>query len=408
MASISRRMAILGTAAGALSLPPRSGRAAGKYSPGATDTEIKIGQTMPYSGNASAYGVVGRAQAAYFRMINEQGGINGRKIDLISLDDGYSPPKTVELARQLVERDQVLLLFSPLGTQTNTAIHKYMNQKKVPQLFVATGASKWGDPKHFPWTMGWQPDYHTEGMVYAKHILKTVKEPKIAILRQNDDFGLDYYNGMKDGLGDRFKELVVGDATYEVTDPTVDSQVLQLKNSGADVFYNITTPKFAAQAIRKSAEIGWKPTQYLVNVAASVGAVIRPAGFDNAQGIITAQYLKDITDPHWHDAPDYKTWLEWMQKWNSAANPMESANVSGYATAFTMAHVLRQCGDDLTRENIMRQAASMHDLEVPLLLPGIKLNTSPTDFYPIQSVNLARIEGEHWTRFGELLSPDSV
>jgi len=405
---IGRRQALGFGAAAGLTLLARPGHAERKYGPGVTDDEIKIGQTMPYSGNASAYGVVGRAQAAYFRMINEQGGVNGRKINLISLDDGYSPPKTVELTRQLVERDQVLLLFSPLGTQTNTAIHKYMNQKKVPQLFVATGASKWGDPKHFPWTMGWQPDYHTEGVIYAKHILATVKDPKIAILRQNDDFGLDYYNGMKDGLGGQFEKLVVADATYEVTDPTVDSQILQLKNSDATVFYNITTPKFAAQAIKKAAEIGWKPAQYLVNVAASVGAVIRPAGFDNAQGIITAQYLKDITDPRWYEAPDYKEWRAWMEKWNPAANLLESANVSGYATAFTMTHVLKQCGDDLSRENVMRQAASMHDLEGPLLLPGIRLNTSPTDFYPIQSVKLARIEGEHWTPFGELISADAA
>jgi branched-chain amino acid transport system substrate-binding protein len=400
---LRRRTALLGAAA----LPAvliRTGRAAGKYGPGASDAEIKIGQTMPYSGNASAYGVVGRAQAAYFRMINEQGGINGRKVSLISLDDGYSPPKTVELARQLVERDQVLFLFAPLGTQTNTAIHKYMNQKKVPQLFVATGASKWGDPKHFPWTMGWQPDYHTEGEIYAKHILQNVKEPRIAVLRQNDDFGLDYFEGMRDGLGKDADKLIALHATYEVTDPTVDSQILQLKNSGANVFYNITTPKFAAQAIRKAAEIGWKPAQYLVNVAASIGAVIRPAGMDNAQGIVTAQYLKDITDPRWFDSPDYKEWKAWMAKYNGAANPLESANATGYASAFTVTQVLRQCGDELTRENVMRQAANLHDLEVPMLLPGIKLNTSPSNFFPIRSVRMARFEGEHWNLFGELIS----
>jgi branched-chain amino acid transport system substrate-binding protein len=403
---LRRRETIL-LASGAL-LAGRQARAEGKYSPGASDTEIKIGQTMPYSGNASAYGVNGRAHAAYFRMINEQGGIHGRKINLISLDDGYSPPKTVELTRQLVERDQVLLLFAPLGTACNTAIQKYMNQKKVPQLFVATGASKWGNPKQFPWTMGWQPDYHTEGVIYAKHALQTVKNPTFAILRQNDDMGVDYLDGflegLKEGLGDAYEKSVLATATYEVTDATVDSQILQLKNSGANVFYNITTPKFAAQAIKKSAEIGWKPTQYLVNVAASIGAVIRPAGFENAQGIITAQYIKDVTDPNWATSPDFVAWKAWMEKFNPTANPIESANATGYAAAFTMAQVLRQCGDDLTRENIMRQAASLHDLEVPMLLPGIRLNTSPTDFYPLKSVHLSHIDGEHWKLFGDLMT----
>jgi branched-chain amino acid transport system substrate-binding protein len=408
MTVLTRRTVLSGAAT--LLAAPAIG--AGKYSPGASDTEIKIGQTMPYSGNASAYGQNGRAQAAYFRMINEQGGINGRKINLISLDDGYSPPKTVELTRQLVERDQVLFLFSPLGTQCNTAIQKYLNQKKVPQLFVASGASKWGDPAHFPWTMGWQPDYRTEGMIYAQHIKTTVKNPKIAILRQNDDMGTDYVGGFREQIA-AFKDTVgpdaiVADATYEVTDPTVDSQILQLKNSGANVFYNITTPKFAAQAIKKAAEIGWKPTQYLVNVAASIGSVIRPAGFENAQGIITAQYLKDITDPFWAESSDFKEWKAWMEKYNSNANPMESANESGYVGAFAVSHVLRQCGDDLTRENIMRQAASLHDLTVPMLLPGIKVNTSPTDFYPIKAVRLAHIEGEHWKLFGELISRDAA
>ena len=401
------RRGVLAGAAGMLAAPAI---AAGKYGPGASDAEIKIGQTMPYSGNASAYGANGRAHAAYFRMINEQGGVNGRKINLISLDDGYSPPKTVELARQLVERDQVLFLFQPLGTQCNTAIHKYMNQKKVPQLFVATGASKWGDPEHFPWTMGWQPDYRTEGVIYAKHIKQTVKDPKIAILRQNDDMGNDYVGGFREQVaalkGALPEAAIVADATYEVTDPTVDSQILQLKNSGANVFYNITTPKFAAQAIKKSAEIGWKPAHYLVNVAASIGTVIQPAGFENAQGIITAQYLKDISDPQWDSSPDIQQWKAWMGKYNSGASLLDGSTASGYATAFTLVQVLKQCGDDLTRENVMRQAASLHDLEVPMLLPGIKLNTSPTDFYPIKSVKLSHIQGEHWTIFGDLISRD--
>ncbi len=391
----------------ALAAMPARAIAEKKYSPGATDTEIKIGNTVPYSGNASAYGQNGRAAAAFFRMVNDQGGVNGRKINDISLDDGYSPPKTVELVRQLVERDQVLLMYAPLGTAPNIAIHKYLNQKKVPQLFVATGASRWGDPQHFPWTMGWQPDYHTEGMIYARHILKTVKEPKIAILRQNDDFGMDYLSGFKEGLGKDADRLILQVATYEATDPTVDSQMLQLANSGANVFFNITIPKYAAQSIKKAGEIGWKPTHYLVNVAQSLGAAIKPAGFQNAQGIITAQYLKDVTDPRWESSPDVVAWRDWMAKYNSTANPAESANVSGYASAYTLLQVLKQCGDELTRENVMRQAASLHNLEVPMLLPGIRINTSPTDFYPIKAAHLARIEGEHWVLFGDLLSRDA-
>ena len=397
------RRTLLG-AASTLALAPLAAPALAKGTPGVTSTEIKVGNTVPYSGNASAYGVNGRAASAFFRMINDQGGINGRKVNYISLDDGYSPPKTVELARQLVERDGVLLLHGTLGTACNTAIHRYMNQRKVPQLFVATGASKWGKPKEYPWTMGWQPDYHTEGVIYAKHALANVPDPKIAILRQNDDMGVDYVGGFREGVGSVAEKVIVAEATYEVTDPTVDSQILQLKNSGANVFFNVTTPKFAAQAIKKAAEIGWQPTQYLVNVAASVGAVLRPAGFENAQGIMTAMYIKDVTDPTWESSEDFKAWRKFMTDWNTGGNPMESANATGYANAFTLAHVLRQCGNDLSRESVMHQAASMKDLEVPMLLPGIKLNTSATDYYPIQSVQLARFEGEHWARFGEVLS----
>ena len=402
---IRRRTALLSAAAAAFA---GSARAEKKYGPGVTDTEIKIGQTMPYSGNASAYGVAGRLHAAYFRMLNEtQGGINGRKINFISLDDGYSPPKTMELTRQLVERDQVLLMFYPLGTQTNTAIHKYMNQKKVPHLFLATGASKWGDPKNFPWTMGWQPDYHTECKIFGKHIVANHKDAKIAILRQNDDMGNDYLSGFKEGLGAGWEKMIVADATYEVTDPTVDSQILQLKNSGATLFMNITTPKFSAQSIKKVAEIGWKPIHYLVSVGASVGAVMRPAGIENAQGIITAQFAKDVTDPRWATAPDYLEWKAFMDKWNPTANQLEGSNVSSYISVHGLVHVLKKCGDDLTRENIMRQAANIKDLEIPLLLPGIKVNTSPTNFYPIQAEQLARFEGDHWTLFGNLISADA-
>jgi branched-chain amino acid transport system substrate-binding protein len=403
---LTRRTALLGGAG--ITIISRAGRAEKKYSIGVTDAEIKIGQTMPYSGNASAYGVAGRNQAAYFRMLNEtQGGINGRKINLISLDDGYSPPKTVELARQLVERDQVFCLFYPLGTQTNTAIHKYMNQKKVPQLFVASGASKWGDPKEFPWTMGWQPDYHTEGSIYGKHILTTKPDAKIGILRQNDDMGVDYMSGFHEGLTEKVKKNIVAEVSYEATDPTVDSQILQLRNSGADVFFEITTPKFAAQAIKKVAEIGWKPVHYLVSVAASVGAVMRPAGVENGQGIITAQFLKDVTDPKWDNDADVKEWRAFMAKWNPAANVLEGSNVSSYAAVHGFVQVLKQCGDELTRENLMRQAASLKDLSVPLTLPGVKVNTSPTDFYPLQSMQMAKFEGDHWVLFGDMLSLDN-
>ena len=409
MPNITRRATILGASTLALAPLARPAIAqAKKYGPGVTDTEIKIGNTVPYSGNASAYGQVGRAHSAYFRMINDQGGVNGRKINYISLDDGYSPPKTVELARQLVERDQVLFLFATLGTAPNTAIHKYMNQRKVPHLFVSTGASKWGDPKHYPWTMGFAPDYHTEGYIYAQHALKNVPNPKIAILRQNDDMGVDYLDGfmegIKSGLGPDGEKKIAQIATYEVTDPTVDSQMLQLKNTGANVFFNITTPKFAAQAIKKAAEIGWKPAHYLVNVAASIGVVIKPAGYENAQGIITALYQKDVTDPFWESYPDYRAWREWMAKYQPTANPMESANATGYIQAFTLMQVLKQCGDELSRENIMRQAANLKDLEVPMLVPGIRLNTSPTNFYPLRSVHPARLEGEHWKLFGELMT----
>ena len=399
---LTRRTALAGAG---IAIVSRKAQGQKKYGPGVTDTEIKVGQTQPYSGNASAYGVAGRNQAAYFRMINEtQGGVNGRKITLISLDDGYSPPKTVELVRQLVERDQVFCLFYTLGTQPNTAIHKYVNQKKVPHLIVASGASKWGNPKQYPWSMGWQPDYHTEGSLYAKHLLANNKAPKIGILRQNDDMGNDYLEGFHEGLTDALKKFIVSDVTYEATDPTVDSQILQMRNAGADVVFNVTTPKFAAQAIKKIAEIGWKPTHYLVSVAASVGAVMRPAGVDNGQGILTAQYLKDVTDPRWDDFPDVKGWRAFMAKWNPNANVLEGSNASSYAAAFAFVQILKQCGEDLTRENLMRQAANMVDLEVPLMLPGIKANTSPTNFYPLQSMQLARFEGDHWVLFGEMMT----
>ncbi len=375
-----------------------------QYGPGVTDAEIKIGQTMPYSGPASAYGTIGKSEAAFFAMINDQGGVNGRKITLISLDDGYSPPKTVEQTRRLVEEEHVLLDFQPLGTPPNTAIQKYMNDNKVPQLFVATGADKWNNPKDFPWTMGWQPSYRVEARVYAKYILKNIPDAKVGVLYQNDDFGKDYVNGLKDVFGDNYDKIVVASKSYEVTDPTVDLQIVALQASGANVFVNVTTPKFASQAIRKAYDIDWKPTQFLTNVSISVGGVLKPAGLDKAVGIITGEYGKDPTDPQWHNEKDYQDWLAWMQKYNPSADVNSSFNSYGYAVAWNLVEVLKACGDNLTRENVMKQAASMHDLTVPMMLPGMKISTSATDFAPIKQMQLAKFDGKTWALFGELLS----
>ncbi len=374
-----------------------------KYDPGASDTTIKIGQTMPYSGPASAYGTIGKAEAAYFAMINDQGGINGRKIEFVSIDDGYSPPKAVEGARRLVEQDQVLFLFGPLGTPSNTAIQKYMNAKKVPQLFVATGAAKWNDPKHFPWTMGWQPNYHTEGRIYAQHILKTKPDAKIGILYQNDDFGKDYVSGVHEGLGDKAKSMIVSEVSYEVTDPTVDSQVVSLQGSGANVFVNVTTPKFAAQAIRKAYDIGWKPVQYLTNVSVGVASVMQPAGLEKGVGIISSAYLMEPTDPAWQDTQAMKDWRAWMQKYYADGSLNDNTNVYGYTVAQTIVQVLRQAGDELTRANVMKQAASLKDFVPTTIIPGIRINTSAADFAPIESVQLTRFDGKSWVRFGDVM-----
>jgi branched-chain amino acid transport system substrate-binding protein len=374
-----------------------------KYDPGASDTEIKIGNTNPYSGPASAYGTIGKVIAAYFRMLNEQGGINGRKINFISYDDGYSPPKTVEMARKLVEQDQVLFLFQTLGTPPNTAIHKYMNMKKVPQLHVATGASKWNDPKNFPWTMGWQPNYHTEGEIYAKHILQTRPNAKIGVLYQNDDYGKDLLKGLKDGLGAKAAGMIVKEASYEVSDPTVDSQIIQLQGSGADVFVNITTPKFAAQAVRKVYDIGWKPVHYLNNVGSSVGSVLVPAGLEKAVGVITTEYLKDFTDSRWANDPAVKTWAVFMRKYYPEGDLADRSNMYGYTAAKTLEQVLRQAGDNLTRTNIIKQAASMKGYRVDTLLPGISMSTSDDDFAPIEAVQLERFNGKQFELFGEIM-----
>ncbi len=370
--------------------------------PGVTATEIKIGHTNPYSGGASAYGTIGKAIAAYFKKVNDEGGVNGRKINFISYDDGYLPPKTVEMARKLVESDQVLLLFNTLGTPPNSAIHKYMNEEKVPQLFVATGATKWGDPKNFPWTMGWQPNYQVEGKIYAQYILKNIPNAKVGILYQNDDYGKDYLKGFKDGLGETAKKLIVMEQSYEATDATIDSQIVNLKNSGANVFFNITIPKFATQAIKKSHDIGWKPTHFLNNVSSSVSAVLKVAGIEASKGLITVLYTKDPTDPQWKNDQGFKDWLAWMKKYYPEGNVEDGFNVYGYSVAQTMVQVLKQCGNDLSRANVMRQAANLKDFSLPMLLPGIKVNTSPTDFYPIEQEQLAKFDGERWALFGEI------
>uniref|UniRef100_Q07K17 Extracellular ligand-binding receptor n=1 Tax=Rhodopseudomonas palustris (strain BisA53) TaxID=316055 RepID=Q07K17_RHOP5 len=377
-----------------------------KYDPGASDTEIKIGNIMPYSGPASAYGVIGRTEAAYFKKINDAGGINGRKINFVSYDDAYSPPKAVEQARKLVESDEVLLIFNSLGTPSNSAIQKYMNAKKVPQLFVATGATKWNDPKDFPWTMGWQPNYQSETQIYAKYILKQMPTSKIAVLYQNDDYGKDYLKGLKDGLGAKASSMIVMEESYETSEPTIDNHIVKLKSTGADIFINITTPKFAAQAIKKNAEIGWKPIHFLNNVSASVGSVLKPAGFENAQDIISAAYLKDVTDPQWKDDAGMKDFLAFMDKDFPEGNKLDNAVVVGYGVAQTLVEVLKKSGDNLTRENVMKQAASLKDFRTEVLLPGIKINTSASDFAPISQLQLQRFKGEKWELFGDVISAD--
>ncbi|HUC12279.1 MAG TPA: ABC transporter substrate-binding protein [Stellaceae bacterium] len=402
MKKVTRR-SILAAAPAALALAAIPARAAKNYGPGVSDTEIKIGNTGPYSGPASSYGTIPKSEAAYFRMVNDQGGVNGRKINFISYDDAYSPPKTVEQVRKLVEEDHVLLVMSPLGTPTNSAIWRYMNAKKVPQLFVATGATKWDDPKGHPWTMGWQPNYQSEGHTYAAYILQNKPGAKIAVLYQNDDFGKDYLKGVTDGLGDKANMIVLA-APYETTDPTVDSQIISMKAAGADVFVNTGIPKFAAQAIRKAAEIEWKPLQILASVGNSVGAALKPAGLQNAKGIVSDFYLKDPTDPQWKNDPGYQQWVAFMDKYYPEGDKSDSGNVTGPSLCATMVQVLKQCGDNLTRENVMQQAANLHHFRVPMLLPGIEINTSPTDFAPIKQLQMGRFDGQRWQLFGSLIS----
>ncbi|WP_456721604.1 MULTISPECIES: ABC transporter substrate-binding protein [unclassified Bradyrhizobium] len=374
-----------------------------KYDPGATDAEIKVGNIMPYSGPASAYATIGKTEAAYFNKVNSEGGINGRKINFVSYDDGYSPPKMVEQARKLVESDEVLLIFNPLGTPGNTAIQKYMNAKKVPQLFVSTGAAKWNDPKNFPWTMGWQPSYQVEARIYAKYILQKYPGKTIGVLYQNDDFGKDYLIGLHDGLGDAAKKLIVVESSYETTSPTVDSQIVQIKGANPDIFVNIATPKFAAQAIKKAAELDWHPVQFLTNVSVSIGGVMKPAGYEASQDILSTQYLKDPADHEWKNDPAMNEWRAFMTKWYPEGDQNDASTVFGYGVAKGLEQVLRQCGDDLTRENLMKQAASLN-FEIGIYLPGTKIKTGPDDYAPIEQLQMMRFKGESWERFGPVMS----
>ena len=406
MLAIQLRLGAFAAALAVLAATSSGTLAQKKYDIGATDTEITIGNIMPYSGPASAYGVIGKTEAAYFNKINAEGGINGRKINFISYDDGYSPPKTVEQARKLVESDEVLFIFNSLGTPPNSAIQKYMNSKKVPQLFVATGATKWNDPKDFPWTMGWQPNYQSESRIYAKYILKELPNAKIAILYQNDDYGKDYVKGLKDGLGAKAASMIVAEDSYETTQPTIDSNIVKLKSTSADVFFNVTTPKFAAQAIKKLTEIEWKPLHFLNNVSASIGSVMKPAGFENSQNIISSNYLKDTSDPQWKDDAGMKAFDEFLAKYFPEGNRVDGSVMYGYTVAQGMVHVLKQCGDNLTRENVMKQAANIKNLEIGSLLPGVKVNTGPEDFAPISQLQLMKFKGEKWDLFGEVISGD--
>jgi branched-chain amino acid transport system substrate-binding protein len=375
-----------------------------KYDTGASDTEIKIGNIIPYSGPASAYGVIGKTEEAYFKKINAEGGINGRKITFISYDDAYSPPKAVEQVRKLVESDEVLVVFNPLGTPSNTAIQKYLNSKKIPQLFVATGATKWNDPKNFPWTIGWQPSYQAESRIYAKYLLKEKPDAKIGLIYQNDDFGKDYLKGLKDGLGPKAASMIVAEESYETSEPSIDGHIVKLKASGADVFYSITTPKFAAQAIKKVAELDWHPLQIVVNVSASVGGVIKPAGYENSQGILSAHYAKDGSDPQWDNDPGMKKFVEFLKQYYPDGNKIDGSVVYGYGAAQTLVKVLQMCGDDLTRANVMKQAASLTDFTTDTLLPGVTINTSATDFAPIEQLQMMRFKGEQWQLFGDIIS----
>jgi branched-chain amino acid transport system substrate-binding protein len=400
------RIAVAATAAIALATTSGTVFAQKKYDPGATDTEIKIGNIMPYSGPASAYGVIGKTEEAYFKMINDRGGINGRKVNFVSYDDGYSPPKAVEQVRKLVESDEVLAVFNPLGTASNTAIQKYLNAKKIPQLFVATGATKWNDPKNFPWTMGWQPSYQSEAQIYAKWLMKEKPDAKIAVFYQNDDFGKDYLKGIKEGLGAKATSMIIMEESYEVSEPSIDGHIVKIKAANPDTLLIFATPKFGAQTIKKTAELSWKPLQIITNVSISTGSVMRPAGLENAQGVLSAAYAKDGTDPQWNNDPGMKKWSDFLDKYMPGADKTDTIIVYGYGVAQTLAKVLEMCGDDLTRANIMKQAASLKDFVPDTLLPGVKINTSATDFAPVSQLQMQRFKGEKWELFGDIISGD--
>ena len=405
MAAVRFRVAPLWAALALCAAMSSEALAQKKYDTGASDTEIKIGNIMPYSGPASAYASIGKTEEAYFAKINAEGGINGRRIKFISYDDAYSPPKTVEQARKLVENDGVLLIFGSLGTSTNSAIRKYMNDKKVPQLFVASGASKWNDPKQYPWTMGWQPSYVSEARIYAKHVMKEKPDGKIGVLYQNDDFGKDYLKGLKEGLGSK-TSMIVREEAYDTSEPAIDERVVKLKASGADVFISITTPKFTAQAIKKAAEINWHPVHIISNVSTSIGGVIEPAGIEISQGVLSASYAKDGSDPQWNADDGMKKFYNFLAQYDPKANKLDAGVVFGYAAAQTMVKVLQICGDDLTRENVMKQAASLKDFEPDTLLPGIKINTAPDDFAPIEQLQMMRFKGRKWELFGDIISSE--
>ncbi len=399
------RLAVAFAVGAALCTSPASAQK--KYDPGATDSEIKVGQTIPLSGPASAYATIGKAQAAYMKMINDQGGVNGRKINLIQYDDAYSPPKTVEQVRKLVEGDEVLLTFQIVGTAPNAAIQKYLNAKKVPQLFAATGASKFTDPKNFPWTMGFNPNYFVEGRIYGQYILKEHPNARIGVMYQNDDLGKDYVNGIKAGLGAKAATMIVAETSYELTDPTVDSQILKIKDAGADLFFSASTPRQAAQAIKKIAELGWQPVHILDINATSVGAVMKPAGLEASKGIISVGYAKDALDPAWNEDAGMKRYIAFMDKYYPEGDKTSNFNIYGYATAQLLIHVLRQCGDDLSRENVMKQAANLKNVELDLLLPGITVSTSPTDYRVNKQLQMIRFDGERWQAFGPILTDEA-
>jgi branched-chain amino acid transport system substrate-binding protein len=402
----TKTLARLAAVAAFTALASQGAFAQKKYDTGASDTEIKIGNVEAYSGPASAYGVIGKTEDAYFKMINDQGGIGGRKINFISYDDGYSPPKTVEQIRKLIESDEVFLVFNALGTPTQTAVQKYQNAKKVPQLFVATGASKWNDPKEFPWTMGFQPSYRVEARIFAKYIMKEKPNAKVAVFYANDDFGKDYVAGIKEIFGDKAKSLIVAEESYETTEPSIDSHIVKLKDTGADVFINIATPKFAAQAIKKIAELGWKPMQVMTDVSISIGAVMKPAGLDASEGVLSAGYLKDASDPQWKDDAGMKKFMAFAEKYMPGADISDTSLVYGYAAAQTMVQVLKQCGDNLTRENVMKQAASLKNFAPDTLIPGITVNTGPTDFAPIEQLKMMQFKNGRWDLFGDIISAE--